>query len=158
MWHAFNSLVLAVRLLCSCDVAGFSCLVVLWLGKSSLVVEWEHLSCCIMVCSSSLGVVCWLISICGLRGYSLGVVWSLLSRCVLRDCSTLGARGGASFLHVVCVAPLELCQGLGVPLELRWRLHSTYGGMAPVSQQCAGWLLFSCDVWVAKLPAACGSL
>ena len=74
----YSTLVLAFGLLSSCVVLQCS-LVVLCLGRSSLVVEQELLSCCIMLCGSSLAAVCWFISICCLRGYSLGVVWSLLS-------------------------------------------------------------------------------
>ena len=33
----------------NCDVSGCTSLVVLCLGKSSIVVEWELLSCCIML-------------------------------------------------------------------------------------------------------------
>ena len=77
----YSTLVLAFGLLSSCVVLQCSSLVVLCLERSSLVVEWKLLSCRIMLCGSSLAAVCWLISICRLRGCSLGVVWSLLSQC-----------------------------------------------------------------------------
>ena len=116
-----------------------SSLVVLFLGLSSLVVEWDLLSCCIVLCCSSLGAVFWLISICGLSGYSLVLKWTLLSRCGVQDCFSLGAGCGASFLHAVyglaplllqCWAPPKFggelkssCTGGLAPLKLRWGLH-----------------------------------
>ena len=72
----FSTLVLAIGLLSNCGVPGCSSLVLLFLGKSSLVVEWEQLSCFMMLCGYSLGEFCWLISICGLRDYCLVVVGS----------------------------------------------------------------------------------
>ena len=71
------------------------------------------MSCCFMLCVSSLGEVCWLTSICGLMDYSLVVVGSLLSRCGVQICSSLVAGSGSSFPHVVSGwAPLLLqCVG-----------------------------------------------
>ena len=69
-----NSIVLAVGLLSSCDMLGWSSLGVLRLGKSSLVVEGELLSCGIVLCSPSPGSICWIISISSLKGYFLIVV------------------------------------------------------------------------------------
>ena len=102
-------------------------LVVLFLGLSSLVVEWDLLFCFIVLCCSSLGAVCWLISICSLSGYSLVLGWILLSRCGMQDCCFLGAGCRASFLHAVsslaplllhCWAPPKLWWG--TPIELHW--------------------------------------
>ena len=89
--------------------------------------EQELLSCCIVLCCSSLGAVCWLISICSLSGYSLVLGWILLSRCGMQDCCSLGAGCRASFLHAVsslaplllhCWAPPKLWWG--TPIELHW--------------------------------------
>ena len=117
-------------------------LVVLFLGLSSLVVEWDLLFCCIVLCCSSLGAVCWLISICSLSGHSLLLEWILLSRCGVQDCFSLGAEWGASFIHAVsslaplllqCWAPSKFCGELQsscigghVPLKLRLGLHSSF--------------------------------
>ena len=127
MWHVFNSLVLALGLHSSSEVLWCSSLVVLFLGFSSLIVGWELLSCCIMLCCSSLGAVCWLISICHLSGYSLVLKWILLSRCGVQDRYSLGAEYRSSFLHAVsCLAPLLLqCWAppklwWGTPIELHW--------------------------------------
>ena len=109
LWCVVNSLVLAVGLHSSGEVLWCSSLVVLFLGLPFLVVKWELLSCCIMLCCSSLGAVCWLISLCGLSGYSLVLEWILLSRCGVEDCFSLGVECGASFLHLVSgFAPLLL--------------------------------------------------
>ena len=51
----FSTLVLAVGPLSSCGVPGCSSLVLVSLGKSSLVVEWEHLSCFMMLCVHFVG-------------------------------------------------------------------------------------------------------
>ena len=68
------------------------------------------MSCCFMLCVSSLGAVCWLISICGLMSYSVVVMWSLLSRCGVQNCSSLVSGFGSSFPHVVSRWALLLLQ------------------------------------------------
>ena len=149
MWHVFHSLVLAVGLHSSSEVLRCSSLVVFFLELSSLVVEWELLSCCIMLYCSFLGAVCWFISICRLNGYSLVLEWILLSRCGVQDCFSLGVGCGGSFLHAVsglaplllqCWAPPKLWWG--TPIELHWGtccssqvevgLHLSFGGVAPL--------------------------
>ena len=97
----YSILVLAVGLHYSGEMLQCSSLVVLFLGLSSLVVEWGLPSCCSMLCCSSLGAGYWHIFICGLSGYSLVLEWILLSRCGVQDCFFLGVECGTSFLHAV---------------------------------------------------------